>query len=39
MKIFDFINPKYTHLFKVITIFTNFLHRHWMDFAFEVIGE
>jgi len=28
MKIFDSIKPKYKHLFKVITIFTNFLCRH-----------
>ncbi len=39
MKIFDSTKPKYIHLFKVVAILTNFLHRCYMDFTFEVISE
>ncbi len=38
MKRFDSTKLKYTHLFKAATIFTNVLHRHIMDFTFEVIS-
>jgi hypothetical protein len=39
MKKFDSTKLKYNHLFKVVIIFANNLHRHSMDFRFEVIGE
>jgi hypothetical protein len=39
MKRFNSTKPKYTILFKVIVILTNFLHKHRMDFTFEIIGE
>jgi hypothetical protein len=38
MKRFDSTKPKYTVLFKVVVILTNFLHRRQMDFTFEIIG-
>jgi hypothetical protein len=38
MKRLDSTKLKYTHLFKAATIYTNVLHRHIMDFTFEVIG-
>jgi hypothetical protein len=37
MKCFNSTKPKYNHLFKTTTIITNFLHRHCLDFTFEVI--
>jgi hypothetical protein len=37
MKRFDSTKLKHTHLFKALTIFTNFLHSHQMDFIFEHI--
>ncbi len=39
MKRFNSTKPKYTILFRVVGILTNFLHRCRMDFTFEVIGE
>ncbi len=39
MKRFDSTKPKYAILFKVTTILINFMHRHRMDFTFEIIGE
>jgi len=39
MKRFDSTKPKYTILFRVATILTNFLQRCRMDFTFEIIGE
>jgi hypothetical protein len=39
MKRFDTTKSKYTILFKAIIILTNFLHKHQMDFTFEIIGE
>jgi flagellar biosynthesis protein FliQ len=39
MKRFDSTKPKYIVLFRVVVILTNFLHRRWMDFTFEIIGE
>jgi hypothetical protein len=38
MKHFDSTNSKYGHLSCAIPILTNFLHRHWMDFIYEVLG-
>jgi hypothetical protein len=38
MKHFDFTKSKYGHLSCAITILTNFLSRHWMDFIYEVLG-
>ncbi len=39
MKRFDLTKLKYNHLFKVVVILANFLHRRGMDFRFEVKGE
>ncbi len=39
MKRFDSTKLKYTILFKNVVILIIFLHRHQMDFTFEVIGE
>ncbi len=39
MKHFNSTKSKYYHLFRVATIFTNFLHKHWMDFTYKIIGE
>lgn len=39
MKRFDATRPKYNLLFKVVTILTNFVHRHRMDFHHDVVGE
>jgi hypothetical protein len=39
MKIFDSTKPKYNHLFKIVTIFINFLHGHRLDFIVEIIGK
>lgn len=39
MKQFDATRPKYNLLFKVVTILTNFVHRHRMDFHHDVVGE
>jgi hypothetical protein len=39
MKSFDSTKPQYIGLFKVVGILPNFLHKHWMDFTFEIIGE
>jgi hypothetical protein len=36
MKRFDSTKPKYTILLKTKVIFTNFLHRHRMDFTFVI---
>lgn len=38
MKHFDSTKPKYSHLFKIIAILTNFIYKHCLDFTFEVIG-
>jgi hypothetical protein len=38
MKIFDYNKPKYNHLFKVVVILINFLHKRCLDFTTEVIG-
>jgi hypothetical protein len=37
MKKFDSTKLKYIILFKVTIILTNFVHRHKMDFTFEII--
>jgi hypothetical protein len=34
-----FTKSKYSILFKTITILTNFMHKGWMDFTFEIIGQ
>jgi hypothetical protein len=39
MKRFDSTKPKYAILFKATTILINFMHKHRMDFTFEIIGE
>jgi hypothetical protein len=39
MKIFDSTKLKYNPLFKVVTLLTNFLHRHHMDLTNKVINE
>ncbi len=39
MKRFYSTKPKHNHLFKVVVILTNFLHKRHMDFIFEVIGQ
>jgi hypothetical protein len=39
MKRFDSTKQKYTFLFRATALLTNFLHRHLMDFTFEVISE
>jgi hypothetical protein len=38
MKHFDFTKSKYNHLFHVIVILTNFLHKCQMDFKYEIIN-
>jgi hypothetical protein len=35
----DLTKEKVNHLFKAITLLTNFLHKHRQNFTFEVIGE
>jgi hypothetical protein len=39
MKKIYLTKPKHNHLFKVVVILINFLHRRCMDFRFKVIGE
>jgi len=39
MKRFDNTKPRYSHLFKFGTLFTNFLHRRNMDLTYEVISD
>jgi hypothetical protein len=39
MKRFDSTKDKYNHLFKTITLLTNFLHMHRQNFTFEICGE
>jgi len=39
MKRFDLTKLKYNHLFKVVVILANFLHKRYMDFRFEVKRE
>ncbi len=38
MKCFDSTMPKSNHLFKIVTILTNFFHKHHLHFTYEVIG-
>jgi hypothetical protein len=38
MKHFDSTKSKYGHLSCAITILSNFIHRHWMDFIYEALG-
>jgi len=38
MKNFDSTKSKYGHLSCAITILTNFIHRNWMDFIYEALG-
>jgi hypothetical protein len=38
MKFFDYTKGEYNHFFLVTTIVINFMHRHHMDFTYEVIG-
>jgi hypothetical protein len=39
MKHFYSTKEKYSHFFQVVGIFTNFLHRHHLDFTYEIIGD
>jgi hypothetical protein len=39
IKHFNSTKSKYYHLFHVTIILTNFLHKHWMDFTYKVIGD
>jgi hypothetical protein len=39
MKRFDFTKPKFSHLFQVGVLLTNYLHYQWMDFIYKVIGD
>jgi hypothetical protein len=38
MKRFDNTKPRYSHLFKLGALFTNFLHKRSMDLTYEVIN-
>jgi hypothetical protein len=38
MKHFNFTKSKYSHLFCVVVILTNFLHKCQMDFPYEIIN-
>jgi hypothetical protein len=38
-EIFDSTKGEYNHFFLVIAIILNFMHRHHMDFTYEVIGD
>jgi hypothetical protein len=33
------LKPKYSHLFQVIVLITNFLNMKHMDFTYEIIGD
>jgi hypothetical protein len=37
MKCFDSSMPKSNHLFKIVTILTNFFHKRHLDFTYESI--
>jgi hypothetical protein len=39
MKSFDSTKDKYSHLFKVVVILTNFLHKCHFNFTYEVIND
>jgi hypothetical protein len=39
MKRFNSTKSKYYHLFRVAAILIDFLHKHWMDFTYKVIGD
>jgi hypothetical protein len=39
MKTIDPTKGKYNHFFQITTIVINFMHRHCMDFTYEVIGD
>ncbi len=39
MKKIDSTKGKYNHFFPITTIVINFMHRHRMDFTYEVIGD
>jgi hypothetical protein len=39
MKIFNLTKQEYNHIFRAITLLTNFLHKHHQDFMIKVIGE
>jgi hypothetical protein len=39
MKRLDLTKPKYSHLFQVVIIFTNFMHRKHVDLTYEIIGD
>jgi len=38
MRHFDSTEKKYSHFFRVVGIFTNFLHRCHLEFTYEIIG-
>jgi hypothetical protein len=35
----QFTKPKYNQLFKVVVILIKFLHRSYLNFTYEIIGE
>jgi hypothetical protein len=39
MKRFDSTKPKYAHLFRIVTVQINFLHKRCMDLTNEVVGD
>jgi hypothetical protein len=39
MKRFDSTKPKYAHLFQIVTLQINFLHKRCMDLTNEVVGD
>jgi hypothetical protein len=39
MKRFDSTQSKFTHLFRVVTIFINLIQRTHMDFTYQVVGD
>jgi hypothetical protein len=39
MKRFDSTKSKYTHLFHLVTFFTNFLFKKHMGFTYEIAGD
>lgn len=39
MKHFNSTKEKYSHLFRVVALLINFLHKYHENFTFEVIGE
>jgi hypothetical protein len=38
MKCFDSTKYIYNYLFHEVTIYTRFLHKHYLNFTYEIIG-